>query len=200
MVTEGGYYKQEQQEIVSGLDGSHRWNNFLSVVYGGMPPLMQYCFVKFLLDQIPAFRNVYYSNSIVKIHVDMFASYGIMALMLIGNASLEYITLGIIVSAYLMHCLSDKPIFVNILTKPNPNPTVSIKLNEKSELTSVRIQPVTHFKASTMLITVLAIMAVDYPLLFERYLCKSEDHGWALMDVGVSAVMFSSGYANKLIV
>lgn len=51
-----------------------------------------------------------------------------------------------------------------------------------------------------MLITVIAIMAVDYPLLFERRLCKSEDSGWALMDVGVAAVMFSSGYANKLIV
>lgn len=51
-----------------------------------------------------------------------------------------------------------------------------------------------------MLITVMAIMTIDFPLLFSRYMCKSEDGGWALMDVGVSAVMLTSGYANKLIV
>lgn len=64
----------------------------------------------------------------------------------------------------------------------------------------MRIEAITYFKASTILITVLAIMAIDFPLLFERYLCKSEDYGWALMDVGVSAVMFSSGFGHKLIV
>ena len=51
-----------------------------------------------------------------------------------------------------------------------------------------------------MLTTVLAILIIDFPLLFERYLCKVEDHGWSLMDVGVSAVMFSTGIANKLVV
>lgn len=93
-----------------------------------------------------------------------------------------------------------RPVFINFLYNPNPNSGVAIKLNDLNEIVSVRIHSVTHYKASTILITVLAIMAVDYPLLFDRWLCKSEDHGWALMDVGVSAVMFSSGFANKLIV
>ena len=41
---------------------------------------------------------------------------------------------------------------------------------------------------------------VDFPLLFDRYNCKAEDYGWAMMDIGVSAVMFASGFSNSLIV
>jgi len=41
---------------------------------------------------------------------------------------------------------------------------------------------------------------VDFPLIFPRYNCKAEDYGWAMMDIGVSAVMFASGFSNSLIV
>ena len=50
-----------------------------------------------------------------------------------------------------------------------------------------------------MAITCIAIMAVDYPLFFDRSLAKAEDYGWSFMDVGVSAVMFAAGYSNSLI-
>jgi hypothetical protein len=41
---------------------------------------------------------------------------------------------------------------------------------------------------------------VDFPLLFDRYNCKAEDYGWAMMDIGVSAVMCASGFSISLIV
>lgn len=43
-------------------------------------------------------------------------------------------------------------------------------------------------------------MMVDFPTIFPRYHCKAEDAGWAMMDVGVSAIMFSSGFSSGLIV
>jgi phosphatidylinositol glycan class W len=55
-------------------------------------------------------------------------------------------------------------------------------------------------KSITLAITCVAIMTVDYPPLFPRYLCKTEDYGWSLMDVGVSSVMFTSGMSSRLIV
>ena len=91
------------------------------------------------------------------------------------------------------------PIFLNIFSKSNPNSALSLELEGES-IKQIRVHSVTNFKASVMLTTVLAILIIDFPLLFERYLCKVEDHGWALMDVGVSAVMFSTGIANKLVV
>ena len=55
-------------------------------------------------------------------------------------------------------------------------------------------------KSITLAITCVAIMTVDYPPLFPRYLCKTEDYGWSLMDVGVSSVMFTTGMSSRLIV
>jgi len=42
-------------------------------------------------------------------------------------------------------------------------------------------------------------MAVDFPLLFDTALCKSEDYGWSFMDVGVSAIMFAAGFSSSMI-
>ncbi len=50
-----------------------------------------------------------------------------------------------------------------------------------------------------MIYTCVAILAVDFPLIFPRINCKTEDYGWALMDVGVSSVMIASGISNRLI-
>ena len=51
-----------------------------------------------------------------------------------------------------------------------------------------------------MIITCVSILMVDFPLIFPRYNCKAEDYGWAMMDIGVSAVMFASGFSNSKIV
>ena len=52
--------------------------------------------------------------------------------MLIGNAQLELITLGLILLAVSIHFLAEKPVFVNFLKKPNPNSEVTLKLNDKN--------------------------------------------------------------------
>jgi phosphatidylinositol glycan class W len=47
--------------------------------------------------------------------------------------------------------------------------------------------------------TVVSILAVDFPLIFPRRLCKTEEFGISLMDVGVGSVMFSSGLNQRKI-
>ena len=55
-------------------------------------------------------------------------------------------------------------------------------------------------KALVTITTCIHIMMVDLPALFPRYHCKCEDAGWSMMDIGVSAIMFASGFSSGLIV
>ena len=57
----------------------------------------------------------------------------------------------------------------------------------------------TILKGGMIIQTMIAIMIVDFPWVFPRFLVKTEDYGWAIMDIGVSATMFSMGYTNKKI-
>ena len=51
-----------------------------------------------------------------------------------------------------------------------------------------------------MLMTCIQVMMVDYPKIFPRQHCKAEDAGYSTMDVGVSAIMFASGFCSSLII
>ena len=74
------------------------------------------------------------------------------------------------------------------------------EFDDKEEFKSVRFYHINVIKSSIMIITCVCILMVDFPLIFPRYNCKAEDYGWAMMDIGVSAVMFASGFSNSLIV
>lgn len=94
----------------------------------------------------------------------------------------------------------EQPLLVNFFKNSNPNPTYQISLDKNGDFQSCRFPFISSMKASITMITCVQIMMVDFPTIFPRYHCKAEDAGWAMMDVGVSAIMFSSGFSSSLIV
>ena len=49
----------------------------------------------------------------------------------------------------------------------------------------------------TMLPVVIAILAVDFPMIFKRELCKTEEFGISLMDTGVALITLNSGMSSR---
>jgi len=115
---------------------------------------------------------------------------------------MEINIIGMIVIPLLLFLVQDSkdPTCINFLTTPNPKMSFEAKFNDKNELERIRFSSITVVKSISICLTCVSIMAVDYPPLFPRFLCKTEDYGWSLMDVGVSSVVVTSGLSNRLIV
>ena len=49
----------------------------------------------------------------------------------------------------------------------------------------------------TMVAVIIAILAVDFPEIFRRELCKTEEFGISLMDTGVALITLNSGMSSR---
>ena len=56
---DGYYYRQEQQEIVSGIDGSFRWRIASKYTYLGMFAIAYYGYMKLLMDKLPFLKRLH---------------------------------------------------------------------------------------------------------------------------------------------
>jgi phosphatidylinositol glycan class W len=90
-------------------------------------------------------------------------------------------------------------------TSPTPLRTASFRDDDSGgqsavpsdEPESTRLAALSTYRAHMMLMTILAILAVDFPV-FPRTLAKCETYGVSLMDMGVGAFVFSQGIVSAI--
>jgi hypothetical protein len=114
----------------------------------------------------------------------------VTAAMTIGNEVAGAITVVLVVSAMIVASAADEKSGRRILSAEAAAPYAGWTYS------SGRPPFLTHLRAGVFLLTVVAILAVDFPL-FPRVLGKTEVAGYSLMDIGVGAVVLTGAIASK---
>jgi phosphatidylinositol glycan class W len=105
-------------------------------------------------------------------------------------------------SPWLLNALLVLPAAFVLLTSPVPSTKQNIarpptkEVGTKETPNPLPVKPfVTHYRGSMMMITCVAILAVDFRI-FPRRFAKVENWGTSLMDMGVGSFVFTSGLVS----
>ena len=72
-----------------------------------------------------------------------------------------------------------------------------ISVEENNGKQQIKINFWSQVKATTMLGTTIAILAIDFPSIFERAHSKSEEYGISVMDSGVALITLNAGLSSR---
>ena len=75
IIKPGYYYRQEQQEIVAGTDGSFRWRISSKYTFLGLYAVVHYGYLILLANNFPSFKRVYQKNVYLKVFIDVVTAY-----------------------------------------------------------------------------------------------------------------------------
>ncbi|KAF8893060.1 GWT1-domain-containing protein [Infundibulicybe gibba] len=185
-------YKTEKEAFVSGMTGSTVMHiNVISAV-----ALASIALYSALRSRLPATRNISFPISWLILVVPLLLSMTVFA-----NSSGVLSLLLLFPTALLLLIPPRKSGTPLPSNQPSPNGTQRHTPTTPSfPSKQVQILPLpalTTYRAHMMLMTVLAILAVDFPV-FPRALAKCESFGVSLMDLGVGSFVFSQGVVSSI--
>lgn len=186
-------YKASKEAFVSGMTGSTVFHvNMISSV-----ALSSIALHSALRSRVQAFGTVYFMAEFVILAVPLLLS---MTLFAEAPGALSLLLL--------------VPMLVLLLLPPLERGT-PLPAESRDEVTSPNgrsraetlpaqlsqplrpLPALTTYRAHMMLMTILSILAVDFPV-FPRFLAKCETYGVSLMDIGVGSFVFSQGVVSAI--
>ncbi|TFK69849.1 GWT1-domain-containing protein [Pluteus cervinus] len=185
-----GGYKQAKEAFVSGTIGSTITHVNLTVAVG----LASVALNSALRTRIPPTRSIHFSVAWIILVVPM-----LLAMTTFANSP-GLLSVMMLVPTGLLLMIPKKesgsPLPSTIPSTPSPasrRASGSYLASQQRARNQMPILPsLTTYRAHMMLITILAILAVDFQV-FPRALAKCETYGVSLMDTGVGSFVFSQG-------
>ncbi|KAI0976552.1 GWT1-domain-containing protein [Xylaria arbuscula] len=185
MAADATSYKQQKEDFVSNLSGGPISEINYVVAVGP---------VAFILWSVLQSRQSFFKPyKPLSFLVDLFLNVlgPLLALTLYSNTPLLLSGL-FFVPAIFVYGLQPNPALVK-KKKPKLPPAAQAQNRSSSALTTLSTKPfLTTYRGSLLVLTCLAILAVDFRI-FPRRFAKVETWGTSLMDLGVGSFVFSAG-------
>ncbi|TEB32745.1 GWT1-domain-containing protein [Coprinellus micaceus] len=174
-------YKHEKEAFVSGMTGSSVWHiNLVSLAALASVALHAAVQTRFLKTR----------------RLSLLTSWAVLVLPLLLSMTL-FATRPLLLSLLLM---APTCYLLTMPKKEGPSPLPSKQPPSPGGSLRVKLPPLpalSTYRAHMMLMTILAILAVDFPV-FPRSLAKCETFGVSMMDLGVGSFVFSQGVVSAL--
>ncbi|KAF9011707.1 GWT1-domain-containing protein [Cyathus striatus] len=181
-------YKSAKEAFVSGMTGSSLTRINLISLCSWCASIALYAAVR---TRLPPTRQIGFIPSFILLVLPVLLSMTLFA-RLPGLLSF----LQLIPTALLVMLLPRKEVGTPLPSSQPKSPTVPVS-PRVSEHRLPPLPSLTTYRAHMMLLTVIAILAVDFPV-FPRELAKCETFGMSMMDLGVGSFVFSQGVVSAI--